>query len=180
MAKSGHMCATQRAELSLEWEMKRETHVPTALLLQIIDSGYNRKAWHGPNLRQSLRGVSAEDAAWRPVPGRHNIWEMAVHAAYWKYAVRRRLRGDPRGSFACAGSNWFVRPSSTTHNKEKAWLQDKLLLEREHQKLRDAVLEWAQVRSHRIPLAHVYGVAFHDVYHAGQIRLLRRLRPGPG
>ena len=99
--------------------MKRDTHLSDPLLLQIIDSGYNRKAWHGPNLRQSLRGVSAEDAAWRPAPGRHNIWEIAVHAAYWKYVVRRRLRGDLRGSFACEGSNWFVRPSPTAHNKER-------------------------------------------------------------
>jgi len=153
--------------------MKRDTNLSSALLLQILDSGYNRKAWHGPNLQQSLRGVSAEDAAWRPAPGRHNIWEIAVHAAYWKYAVRRRLRGDPRGSFACEGSNWFVRPSSLAHNKKRAWLEDKRLLEREHQRLREAV---AQVRSPRIPFEHIYGVAFHDVYHAGQIRLLRRLR----
>jgi hypothetical protein len=156
--------------------MKRETHLPTALLLQIIDSGYKRKAWHGPNLRQSLRGVSAEDAVWRPAPGRHNIWEIAVHAAYWKYAVRRRLRGDPRGSFACEGSNWFARPSSIARNREKAWMEDKRLLEREHQKLREAV---AQSRIHRIPLAHINGVAIHDVYHAGQIRLLRQLRSNP-
>jgi hypothetical protein len=153
--------------------MKDGSRFSSALLLQIIDSGYNRKAWHGPNLRQSLRGISAEDAAWRPAPGRHNIWEIVVHAAYWKYTVRRRLRGDPRGSFACDGSNWFVRPSPTVRNREKAWIEDKRLLEREHQKLREAV---AQARSHRIPFAHIYGVAFHDVYHAGQIRLLRRLR----
>jgi len=153
--------------------MKRDTHLSDPLLSQIIDSGYDRKAWHGPNLRQSLRGVSAEDAAWRPAPGRHNIWEIAVHAAYWKYTVRRRLRGDPRGSFACKGSNWFVRPSSLALNKEHAWLEDKRLLEQEHQKLREAI---AQARSHRIPLEHIYGVAFHDIYHAGQIRLLRRLR----
>ena len=168
--KSSHVCATRT---SPEWEVKSETHLSAALLLQIIDSGYNRKAWHGPNLRQSLRGVSAEDAAWRPEPGRHNIWEIAVHAAYWKYTVRRRLRGDPRGSFACKGSNWFVRPSSLALNKEHAWLEDKRLLEQEHQKLREAI---AQARSHRIPLEHIYGVAFHDIYHAGQIRLLRRLR----
>jgi len=102
--------------------------------------------------------------------------EIAVHAAYWKYVVRRRLRGDPRGSFACEGSNWFVRPSPTAHNKEKAWVEDKLLLEREHQKLRQAVSE---ARNYRIPSTHIYGVAFHDVYQAGQIRLLRRLRQVP-
>ena len=167
------------SEPSPEREMKGEAHLSLPLLLQIIDSGYNRKAWHGPNLGQSLRGVSAEDAAWRPAPGRHNIWEIAVHAAYWKYAVRRRLRGDPRGSFACEGSNWFARPSSIADDKEKAWLEDKRLLEREHQKLREAVAALAYGGTGRVPFAHIYGVAFHDVYHAGQIRLLRRLRSDP-
>jgi hypothetical protein len=146
-----------------------------SLLLDIIDSGYRRTAWHGPNLRQSLRGVGAEDAAWRPAPGRHNIWEIAVHAAYWKYAVRRRLRGDPRGSFACEGSNWFVRPLSSAHDNKTAWREDKKLLEEEHQKLRQAVADLAEAASSRIPLSQIYGVAFHDVYHAGQVRLLRRL-----
>ncbi len=122
-----------------------------------------------------MRGVSAEEAAWRPGPGRHNIWEIVVHAAYWKYAVRRRLRGDPRGSFACEGSNWFVRPSSSTQNNEETWREDKNLLEREHQKLREAVAELTEAGRRRW-LSQIYGVAFHDVYHAGQIRLLRRLQ----
>lgn len=150
-----------------------------ALLLQIIDSGYSRKAWHGPNLRQSLRGVSADAAAWRPAPGRHNIWEIVVHAAYWKYAVRRRLSHGPRGSFVCTGSNWFVRPQPGPHINDKAWRQDRRLLEEEHLKLREAVALWGKGRSRKGLLSQVYGIAFHDVYHAGQIRLLRRLRSDP-
>ena len=82
-----------------------------ALLLRILDEGYEKKAWHGPNLKGSIRGLSAEQAAWRPYPGRHSIAENVVHCAYWKYAVRRRLRGDKRGSFALKGSNWFAIPS---------------------------------------------------------------------
>ncbi len=143
-----------------------------ALLFQILDQGYERKAWHGPNLKQSLRGVTAKDAAWRPGPRRHNIWEIAVHAAYWKYVVRRRLRGDPRGSFPLKGNNWFVRPTSPT---EKAWRLDRALLDREHRKLREAVRELASAGTRPIPSSLIFGVAFHDVYHAGQIRLLRRL-----
>ncbi len=146
------------------------------LLLPILDAGYEKKAWHGPNLKQSLRGVSAKDAAWRPALGRHNIWEISVHAAYWKYVVRRKLREDPRGSFPLSGSNWFVRPTSLT---EKAWRLDRDLLDQEHQKLRQAVLELRRTKPRNIPLAIVFGVAFHDVYHAGQIRLLRRLLAQP-
>jgi hypothetical protein len=95
------------------------------LLLSILDEAYEKQAWHGPNLRGSLRGISAGQAAWRPGPGRHNIWEIAVHAAYWKYAVRRRLTGEKRGSFPFKGSNWFQRPESIS---EKAWQDDLRLL----------------------------------------------------
>jgi hypothetical protein len=53
------------------------------LLLRIIDEGYNNKAWHGPNLRGAIKRVELKQAAWRPAPQRHNIWEHVVHAAYW-------------------------------------------------------------------------------------------------
>src|SRR5262245_26323148 len=74
-------------------------------LVTILDQGFNRRSWHGPNLRGSIRGVSASLAAWRPAPARHNIWEITVHAAYWKYAVWRRLTGGRRGTFPLKGSN---------------------------------------------------------------------------
>lgn len=147
-----------------------------ALLLEIVDSGYEKTAWHGPNLKQSLRGVSADDAAWRPAPGRHNIWEIAVHAAYWKYIARRRLLREPRGSFVLGGSNWFPRPSPGAHGGEKEWREDRQLLEAEHQRLREVVGNLAGGKRLSAYLPMIYGVAFHDVYHAGQIRLLRRLR----
>lgn len=143
------------------------------LLLEILDPGYERKAWHGPNLRQSLRGISAKAAAWRPAPGRHNIWEIAVHAAYWKYVMRRRLRGEKRGSFVLKGSNWFARPVEPS---EKAWQDDLALLKTEHGKLRDALADYLRGKTPQVPAQTLFGVAFHDVYHAGQIRLLRRLQ----
>lgn len=138
----------------------------------MLDQGFEKKAWHGPNLKQSLKGLTAREAAWRPAPGRHNIWEIALHAAYWKYAVRRRLRGDPRGLFPAKGSNWFRRPMAST---ARAWRADRELLVKEHQKLRQAITDLARGKSRDVRWDMVFGVAFHDVYHAGQIRLLRRL-----
>ena len=150
--------------------------VNSSLLLAILDQGFKRKAWHGPNLRQALRGVSAKEAAWRPARGRHNIWEIALHAAYWKYVVRRRLIGGKRGSFVLAGSNWFECPGPDATGKDEAWRRDLALLENEHRLLRDAVVRYLAGQNHRALLAQIFGVAFHDVYHAGQIRLLRRVQ----
>lgn len=144
------------------------------LVLTLLDEGYSRKTWHGPNLRQSIKGVSARQAAWRPAPGRHNIWELALHAAYWKYAVRRRIEGGKRGSFPLKGSNFFARPEKGKAT-EGAWGADLALLEREHLALEAAIRRVLKSSRAKTLLPALYGVAFHDIYHAGQIRLLRRL-----
>ena len=144
------------------------------LLLALLAEAYEKKTWHGPNLKQSLKGVTAKQAAWRPGPGRHNIWEVTLHAAYWKYAVRRRIDGGKRGSFALKGSNFFARPEKGNLN-EAAWSADKKLLDREHRALHGTVAKVMRTARAAKVMPQLYGVAFHDIYHAGQIRLLRRL-----
>lgn len=151
-------------------------------LLGLLDEAFDKKAWHGPNLRGSLRGLGAMEAAWRPGPGRHNAWETVVHAAYWKYAVRRRLTGEKRGSFALPGSNWFERPTGAPVDAD--WRRDVALLLAEHHALREAVARLTPSRlrekaagSRNTHLRLVRGAAAHDLYHAGQIQLLKRLRP---
>lgn len=160
--------------------MKTRISPEVALLLRIIDEGYERKTWHGPNLKGSLRGLTAEQAAWRPAPARHNIWEIAVHAAYWKYAVRRRLIGEKRGSFSIKGSNWFGRPEDAS---PEAWRADLRLLDQMHRSLREAVsdlrtedLKHVAVGSKVSNEQMIWGIAAHDIYHAGQIQLLKRLQ----
>jgi len=150
-----------------------------ALLLRLLDESYEKKAWQGPNLRGSLRGVTAGQAAWRPFPGRHNVWELVVHAAYWKYAVWRMLAGQKRGAFPEKGSNWFARPASPT---ERAWRADLALLDTQHRRLRAAVAKLpGSALARRLPGSKyqtdtlVYGAASHDVYHTGQIQALKRL-----
>lgn len=149
------------------------------LLLLVVDQAYNRRSWHGTNLRGSVRRVSPEQAAWRPAPGRHNIWELVVHAAYWKYAVGRRLTGGVRGTFPLRGSNWFDRPEACT---EDAWRADLALMDRMHRALRAAVADLPPDVLHRraggsseTHVALIAGAAAHDLYHAGQIQLLRKL-----
>ena len=149
------------------------------LLLQIVDQGYGTKAWHGSNLKGSTRGLAAEVAAWRPRPDRHNIWEIVMHTSYWKYAVRRMLTSGLRGSFPCKGSNWFPCPDPLMPER---WREAVSLLAQEHSQLRDAIEALEPSELHRRPSSSkytranlIYGIASHDIYHAGQIQLLKRL-----
>src|SRR3954465_11257598 len=83
-----------------------------SMLLDGLDEAFDKPSWHGPNLRGAIRGVTAIQATWRPAGDRHNTWELTLHAAYWKYVVRRKISRAKRGSFALAGSNFFERPES--------------------------------------------------------------------
>ena len=152
-----------------------------AQLLAILDQAFNKPSWHGTNLRGSLRRVSPAQAAWRPSTRRHNIWELAVHAAYWKYAAARRFTGGARGSFPLKGSNWFPRPEAGT-GADAAWRRDLQLLDEMHDALRSAVMQLSPRDLQKIPpgkkvsnFALISGAAAHDLYHAGQIQLLKRL-----
>ena len=155
-----------------------------AQLVAFLDQAYNKTSWHGTNLRGSLRRVTPAQAAWRPGTQRHNIWEIAVHAAYWKYAVARRFTGGARGSFPLKGSNWFRRPVSEPVADPAAWKRDLQLLDDMHTVVRNAVLQLSPNDLPKTPpgkkvsnFALLSGAAAHDLYHAGQIQLLKRLIP---
>ncbi len=151
-----------------------------SLLLQSIEEAYHRKAWHGPNLRGSLRGLTATEVSQRPAPGRHNIWEIALHCAYWKYTVRRRILREKRGSFPVKGSNWFARPLGSAD--ERQWKEDLRLLDDTHRLLIEVIRDLRSSDLERMPSGSrvsnrmiLAGIAAHDVYHAGQIQLIKRL-----
>lgn len=150
-------------------------------LLDLLGEAYDQKAWHGPNLKGLLRGLSAQQAAFRLHQERHNAWELVVHCAYWKYTVTRLLLGEARGSFPLTGSNWFTRPRDPS---EKAWRADRDLLDAQHVRLiaavsalRDRDLDRKPRGSKHSTRRLVTGAAAHDLYHAGQIAMLKRSTP---
>ena len=148
-------------------------------MLTLVDQGYNRKTWHGTNFRGSLRRVTPAMAAWRPAKERHNIWEVMIHVAYYKYVLWRRLSGEKRGKFPYKADSrwgdWFVRPD---HISDVTWKEDVALLKEYHELFREYVARldpardkatWSKIEH------HVIGAAYHDIYHAGQIQLLKRM-----
>ena len=149
------------------------------LLLEILDQAFDHRAWHGTALWGSIRGLTPREALWRPDRGRHNIWEIVLHAAYWKYIVRRRLTRDASVAFPRPGANWPRLPDRTDR---PAWKRDVALLREQHRLLRDTIARFPARRlrekgwrSTWTNVQHIYGIASHDLYHTGQIQLVKRL-----
>ena len=152
-----------------------------AFLAGVLGEAFEGPAWHGPTLRSSIRGVSVDEALWRPGKGRNCIWEIVLHAAYGKYLVASRLEPDVERDFGRRlAKTWWPRlPESTNAS---AWRADQKLLADWHDALVEvcARMPPARLRATRLQSRftlgqEVHGLALHDTYHAGQIRLLRRL-----
>jgi hypothetical protein len=149
------------------------------LILVQIEQAFQRKSWHGTNLMGSIRGLKTDIAAFRPEIGRHNIWEIILHCAYWKYSVYRRIAGVPKGSFPLRGSDWFVRP---VEESPEELLADIRLLKKCHKDLAGVVGNLEIARLDQTPQGStttyrdlIIGVAAHDLYHCGQIQLIKKL-----
>ena len=153
------------------------------LLLEIVDQAFHKRAWHGTTLRGSLRGLEVGTAVWKPRPDRHSIWELFLHAAYWKYIGRRHLAGDTATIFGRKPRNWPAVPEHPTAALLKA---DIAFLQKEHRVFRAALAAFSPAHLNRrvgktdLTFAGlIHGVAAHDLYHTGQIQLLKKLRKEP-
>jgi uncharacterized damage-inducible protein DinB len=133
-------------------------------------------SWHGPSLREALDGVTAVAAAAHPIAGAHSIWELVLHISAGHHLVLRRLDGDERN--LAPEEDWPPQPEAT----QAAWRRDVEELFALNRQLREAVRTFPEERLH-LPLVseppytaftQFAGLPQHDLYHAGQIVLLRR------
>lgn len=143
-----------------------------------LERAFDGDAWHGPPVLAVLAGVTAAQAAAHPIPGAHSIWELTLHIAAWEDACRRRLEGDP--AQLTDSEDW--RPITDT--SEAAWESAKQELIDTHQRLLSALaavddsrLDQAivpSVESSSSVYVTLHGVVQHDLYHAGQIAMLKK------
>ena len=140
-----------------------------------LERGFKGRAWHGPSVLELLADVDAAKAAARPIAGAHSIWELVLHIAAWDQAAARRLRGD-RAQLSDA-EDW----PAVSDTSAEAWAQTLETLKRNHRELHDAIGRVEETRLDE-PIMEgmtsvygtLHGVIQHDLYHAGQIALLKK------
>jgi uncharacterized damage-inducible protein DinB len=137
---------------------------------------FEGNAWHGPAVRELLADVTAAKAAGRPIPSAHSIWEIALHMATWERVVHRRLQGETVANLPTEQDWPPVRDTS-----EAAWRQAVRDLEQANHDLRGAIVQSSETRladmapgkDHSVYVM-LHGIIQHDLYHAGQIAVLKK------
>jgi uncharacterized damage-inducible protein DinB len=133
-------------------------------------------AWHGPSLKEILKGVNASQAAARPLPNAHCIWELVQHIAAWEGVFLTRLAGRP-----------IDRPEEgdfppVTDSSEAAWQKTLTKLDETHRRLIETIAGLSEEAATEAMVAgkdytvdHLLrGIVSHHVYHSGQIMLLKK------
>ena len=138
---------------------------------------FEGSAWHGPALLELLAGVDAAAAYAKPLAAAHSIWELLLHIEVWDGAGLRRLDG---GKYQPKGLANFPMPPKPT---EAAWRKAVAAAKRTHDTLVDTVAALPdgrlrdRVPGKRYDFYHMlHGVVQHELYHAGQIALLKKFQ----
>ncbi len=144
-------------------------------ILKHYDGVLNGNAWHGDPVWQILDGISAQQAAARPLPSAHTIWEIVMHMIFWEDVVTQRLAGKRAG--LVDELNFPVMPAVTEENWRRT-LDD---FRASNQSLRDALAKLDPAKLNELTAAgkrtyygEAHGIIEHHVYHLGQIALLKK------
>ena len=148
-----------------------------ALIADQLRRAFEGDAWHGPALLELLEDVDAATAAGKPFPDVHSIWELVLHIAAWDGAALRRLAGEKVQPTGVANFPIVPKPS------EAAWRRAVAQVKRTHERLVKTVASLPESRlRQRVPGKRydfyfmLHGVAQHELYHAGQIAILKKAR----
>jgi uncharacterized damage-inducible protein DinB len=136
---------------------------------------FDGNAWHGPSLLELLEDMDAGMAAARPISNAHSIWELVLHIAAWDGAALVRLAGK---KCQPTGDENFPPVADASDARWRGAVAD---VKRTHDKLvrTVAALPEARLRD-RVPgkrydFYHMlHGIAQHELYHAGQIAILKK------
>jgi hypothetical protein len=146
-----------------------------ARIADLLDRAGTGGAWHGPSVAELLADVHARRAAEHPIRGAHSIWELVRHIAVWERVVARRLSGERVEP--TTEEDWPAVPAPS----DGAWQRDLEDLEHARGELRRALLDFDERRlDEQVPgrdhsyYVMMHGVVQHDLYHAGQIAILKR------
>lgn len=164
--------------------MSRETAVTLKeLVVDHVHTTLHEEDWQWqPSLSEALGGLTAAQAAWKPAPERHSIWQIVRHLILWKRGVLKAWDGDPPDGAQLEASDWQeVAGSEADWEKDRRTLLDisSQFLTRV-QSLDDAGLSrriiWYKSGEAQPLAMRVVRTTTHDIYHAGQIRYLRALQ----
>ncbi|HAS45784.1 MAG TPA: DinB family protein [Microscillaceae bacterium] len=139
---------------------------------------YNGSPWHGKSLLQLVKGIDYQQANHRPIPQAHSIWELIQHILSWREFVIKKLEGDAEFDIEINSTHDWT-PTQTPI--EAKWQNILSALVENQQVILEILESWQDAQLDDLVPGKEYnfytllhGIIEHDIYHAGQIALVRK------
>jgi uncharacterized damage-inducible protein DinB len=148
-----------------------------AFLLHGWEIGYDKEDWYPP-LANALKGITAEQANWKPEGAPINtIWENVHHLTFYKERLLKRLTGEETENPQGLTNNDTFAVSSV---EPSAWEESVKKLDDVHHAIRDIIAGYSdQDLEREVPDpigTWLYSLILHDAYHTGQIIQICKLQ----
>jgi len=143
-----------------------------------MSATYDGQPWHGDNLLSLLSGITAEKAATRPERLSHSIAEIVCHMTAWRYFVIEKIKGNAEYEVWDTELNW--RKIVAMNETEWKTIQDDLLksqtqLLQHIEQIPESIMSTiVDGRKYNFRLM-LQGIVQHDIYHSGQISMIKKL-----
>lgn len=146
-------------------------------IVTMLHAGYNGGAWHGPSVMEALKDLSPEQASFK-TPTVHTIAELIYHMTSWRLFVIKRLQGDYDYLIDDDKKDFGNSPvvdkfELETLLMELSLSQDELV--KELVQKTDTYLDQIVPGSEYTYYTLVHGIIQHDIYHAGQVSILKKM-----
>ncbi|PGM54675.1 DinB family protein [Bacillus sp. AFS053548] len=144
------------------------------LFLNVLGKTYDKESWFAP-LKDSIEGITAEQAAWRPSgEATKSIWENVNHLLYYKERIVANLEGREWTQNLDGDQTFFLTEQS---NEENEWKKVVERLENTNCSLRQLVSNMTDEELLRNSFeVKLMDLLLHDAYHTGQIIQNRKLQ----
>ena len=151
---------------------------------KLLEGSFKTQAWHGSSTMALLKDVTVEQALKHPIPNVHSIWEIVNHILVWEIEAKKILEGK---TFLFLSQEEYWPAIDDT--SEEAWKETVENLEKANHELSEAISKfdvsklddvmdisdvWPSPWDETSYYILIHGTIDHDIYHAGQIAILKK------
>ena len=141
-----------------------------------LERAFRGEAWHGPSILEILTNINHTSAHTLPMRGVHTIHEIVLHMIFWMDMVIRVRNGETIPDTAPPEQDWPEVEDFT----EEAWSETLDRLHTTHEQLISKVAELSDDDLEKLVPGRdftwyilLHGIVQHNLYHAGQLAIIK-------
>ncbi len=159
-----------------------ENNMLVQRIRHLLNSGFHGGAWHGPSIMEAVKGLTPREASFK-TPTVHTIAELIYHITSWRIFTLKRLQGDSDYQIDTEKKNFGQSAKVDQFELETLLMelslsQDELM--RELNTKEDEFLRLMVPGSEYDYYTLIHGIIQHDLYHTGQIMILKKMANAKG